>query len=177
MMDERKMSARQAENYMDQLEKASEIPQREEFVAELRRLEKALAFGETYGTGAQHLSEVLQLQTEEFNELKEQMKHGEYYIDMSQVLARTNFRKLKARMMYESLIPGESTRGNHRITYDGALFLYFYRGTLIYGWNAERDEEIEYDAGDFEGTVSTRNQRKEIQQAIADFRDVMGFKK
>ena len=84
-------------------------------------------------------------------------------------------RKLKAKAMVVAMKTGVYESGNHRIEYqaDKYLFLYSYRGTLIYGWDAYNDVTMELDAGAFDKTASTINQRREIQKAIADFKEAL----
>jgi hypothetical protein len=84
----------------------------------------------------------------------------------------SGLRKQKSRAILTALVEGEHVSGNHRVTCTEELvFGFAYRGTLIYRWDAQRDEEQALDAGVFEGTASTRNQRREIARAISEFRD------
>lgn len=81
-------------------------------------------------------------------------------------------RKRKSRAILTALVEGENVSGNHHVTCTEELvFGFSYRGTLIYRWDAQRDEEQALDAGAFEGTASTRNQRREIARAIDEFRE------
>lgn len=82
-------------------------------------------------------------------------------------------RKAKTRAMVNALIQGHSGEGNHFITCYGCQFHFFYRGTLIYKWDAVEDTESPVDAGAYEDTASTRNQRKEIQKSIQNFREAV----
>lgn len=82
-------------------------------------------------------------------------------------------RKVKARYMVNALIQGMAEAGNHLITCYGNVYHFFYRGTLIYKWNAVKDEGAPVYAKEYEDTASTRNQRKEIQKAIENFREAV----
>lgn len=84
-----------------------------------------------------------------------------------------NLRKVKARYMLEALRHGAYEGGNHLITCYGNIFHFFYRGTVIYKWDAVNNQGGEVDAGEYEGTASTRNQRKEIKSAIENFASVI----
>lgn len=79
-------------------------------------------------------------------------------------------RKAKTRAMVEAVVSGSAEYGNHFVTCYSGDFHFFYRGTLIYKWNGVRDEGQEVNAGTYEATASTMNQRKEIQKAIENFK-------
>lgn len=68
----------------------------------------------------------------------------------------------------------EFEKGNHRIRYSSPVFQFFYRGTLIYTWNSVTEEGIVV-RGDFEDSPATIHQRKEIQRAIKDYKEVKGI--
>lgn len=139
---------------------------------EKRRIEKALLFGATYGGGAYSMRPVSQ------NELMNQQvrKHWLYLVKTNNRLAVYNvkdLRKAKARYMLYALKNGVSEEGNHFMTCFGDIFHFFYRGTVIYKWDAVKDIGEEIDAGKYQFTDSTRNQRNEIKKAIAQFNAVV----
>lgn len=82
-------------------------------------------------------------------------------------------RKMKTKYMVNALIHGVSDAGNHLITCYGNIFHFYYRGTLIYKWNAVTDDKIGVTAGEYEHTVSTQNQRREIEKAISNFKEAV----
>jgi len=82
-------------------------------------------------------------------------------------------RKAKTKMMVNALIHGHADNGNHFVTCYSFEYHFFYRGTPIYRWNALKDIGQAIDAGKFEDTASTRNQRKEIMKAIENFKEAV----
>lgn len=83
----------------------------------------------------------------------------------------SGLRKVKARGMVEALINTEYVNGNHTIRFAHNVFGFYYRGTLIYSWDALTNEGISQPAGEFEHTASTQNQRREIQKSITNFNE------
>lgn len=91
-------------------------------------------------------------------------------------------RKLKSRAMVDAMTYGEYTKGNHTIKYFTSevyqmdMFSYYYRGTLIAIWIIDLGHgtsSLQFiDAGEFESTTSTRQQRQEIQSAVLLFKEV-----
>jgi hypothetical protein len=82
-------------------------------------------------------------------------------------------RKVKTKMIVNALVQGTAENGNHFVTCFEDDYHFYYRGTLIYKYNAVKDEEREVHAGVYEDTASTRNQRKEIKKAIQNFREAV----
>lgn len=79
-------------------------------------------------------------------------------------------RKSKSKAMLEALIHGHYDNGNHFMTCYENMFHFYYRGTLIARWDAVHSQTVGYvHAGAYEGTASTKNQRKEIEKAVAEF--------
>lgn len=82
-------------------------------------------------------------------------------------------RKAKTKAMVEALRNGMAENGNHFVTCFEGDYHFYYRGTLIYKWNAVADEGGPIHAGAYEDTPSTRNQRKEIMKSIANFKEAV----
>jgi flagellar hook assembly protein FlgD len=72
--------------------------------------------------------------------------------------------------MINAMIHGVSENGNHLITCFGNVYHFYYRGTLIYKWDAINDKGHTVPAGKYEDTMSTSNQRREIKKAIENFK-------
>lgn len=85
----------------------------------------------------------------------------------------SGLRKIKAKGMVEAISEVEYKKGNHEIRFTNDVFGFYYRGTLIYTWDAVGNQGFEQNAGKFEGTDSTRNQRKEILKAIENFNQIV----
>lgn len=142
------------------------------------RIRKAIRFAETYSSNPQSLSEIYGTKREEIieltgNEQARKLTLGFIKQFPAQFRYIQGLRKAKAKMMVNALIHGTAENGNHFVTCFANDFHFYYRGTLIYKWNGVTYEGQEVHAGDFEGTDSTRNQRKEIQKAIEVFKEAV----
>lgn len=93
-------------------------------------------------------------------------------------------KKSRARMMLEALRGYRAEKGNIKVKIncfivpedaDGLLgnFHFFYRGTEILQWCPYNDNVWEMNAGDFEGTSSTRRQRTMARESIEEFAKVV----
>jgi hypothetical protein len=82
-------------------------------------------------------------------------------------------RKKKTKAMITAMVHGMAEDGNHFITCYGGDFHFYYRGTLIYKWDADENKGAPVNAGEYEDTPSTRNQRKEIEKAIENFNETV----
>jgi hypothetical protein len=88
-----------------------------------------------------------------------------------------NFRKVRARMMQEAYLKGESTRRNVRVAYADMTFKFYYRGSLIMEWDMVTDETRNVSVGAYETAASTIYQRTQARNAIHEFREVLhGFR-
>jgi hypothetical protein len=124
-------------------------------------------FSEIYGTKREEIVHLVgreKARSLTLNHIKQYPKTAEFI---------PGLRKMKARYMVNALIQGMAEAGNHLITCYGNVYHFYYRGTLIYTWNAVTNEGRDIDAGDFEDTASTRNQRKEIKKAILNFKEAV----
>lgn len=132
-----------------------------------KQYDRMKQFSEVYGVDKQRLLEALgEEEVRRATLLYLRSYPGRTYVE--------GLRKLKSRGMLEALEnpDGIYERGNHLVVYDVEMrFRFYYRGTPIYEWNAVTDAERVILAGEYEETPSTRNQRKEIRQAISDFRE------
>lgn len=81
-------------------------------------------------------------------------------------------RKIKARNMVKAMQEGEHVSGNNRCVYTTDKFSFYYRGTLIYEWYPHLQAFMLVDAGPYEQTMATQNQRREIITAIENFCEV-----
>jgi len=137
-----------------------------------RQLEKMNNFGKTYGMSGKPLSQVFGLNREE---IMLQVGHEQHrrlilnYLKQFPGIYTPGLRKVKAKYMLEALRTGSSDNGNLLVTCYGHVFQFHYRGTVIYKWDAVRNDQFEVSAGAYEGTASTHNQRKEIKKAIENF--------
>lgn len=80
------------------------------------------------------------------------------------------FKKARARRMYEVYLTGNPfEQGNHRIEIQDGKVIFHYRGTPIMAYDLRERTREKLNAGAFEETPSTRNQRKQIHEAIDEF--------
>lgn len=118
---------------------------------------------------------------------REDMVHeyGEHFVQITTmrflrkypIMAHSaKLRKSRARMMVAAL-QGASVKGNQEVRLEGRLFIFSFRGTDILSWDTEPAEGLDgispIDTLAFEGTSSTRTQRKEAEEAIAEFKEVV----
>jgi transcription antitermination factor NusG len=90
------------------------------------------------------------------------------------ILSFVRLRKSRARMMADAVRLGaKQEKGNFAVRMansDSSVFMFSYRETDIVAWNPGNERMVDIDAGEFEHTSSTRNQRKLIREAIGEFR-------
>lgn len=123
----------------------------------------AKEFSSIYGTKREEVVELVGKDQALRLTLEHIKKYPGVYVD--------NLRKAKARYMVEALRNGVYEGGNHFITCYGYVYHFFYRGTVVYRWDAITDHGFAVDAKEYEHTASTHNQRKEIQKAIENFKE------
>ena len=137
-----------------------------------RQLEKMNNFGKTYGMSGKPLSQVFGIQGDDVKSVLGAEGHRRLVLNMLRQfpgMYTPGLRKVKAKYMLEALRNGASDNGNLLVTCYEHVFQFHYRGTVIYKWDAVRNEQSEVFAGKYEGTASTHNQRKEIKKAIGNF--------
>ena len=59
--------------------------------------------------------------------------------------------------------------------YRDDCFTFTYRGTPLLAWYVKEMRRVPLDAGRYEATMSTINQRREINLAIDNFKEVFGL--
>lgn len=129
-------------------------------------MERRQTFAEMYGTNGPLLDP-------DYGHAAELRVMAELAKDHAMDTLKFKLRKVKSKAMVNAMVHGHADNGNHFMTCFMNDFHFFYRGTLIYKWNLDKDEGGPVNAGEFENTASTRNQRKEIEKAIEEFRRVV----
>lgn len=143
-------------------------------------MEQNQNFSEIYGVRREDVVDMV-------GEDKAQELAWSYVLKFPEVAKFAKLRKSRARMMVETLIGLRAERGNLevKLTYVVAIdgvptppgtrgnYHFYYRGTEILQWVPTTNVIHETDAKEYEGTASTRNQRKMAREAIEEFRRVV----
>jgi hypothetical protein len=140
-------------------------------------MEENTPFSNVYGTKREDIADMV-------GEAKAQALAWEYFMKFPHEAKGITLRKSRARMMVETLIGYRAERGNIEVklanitevngepTPPGTRgdYHFLYRGTEILRWAPSTNTIRETDAKEYEGTASTRNQRKMAREAIDEFR-------
>lgn len=90
-------------------------------------------------------------------------------------VSEPKLRKIRARMMREAVAKKLVEKGNLLIRYEAPVFIFQYRDTPILLWDIAVSTVEDIDAGVYEDTASTRNQRKMAREAITEYAREMLF--
>jgi hypothetical protein len=129
---------------------------------------KALQFSEVYGVTRESYVSI-------YGERGVQVLTMQFLRKFPKIAHVAKLRKSRSRLMVDAL-QDKVTKGNQEVRMGGNFFVFAYRGTDILKWvwdTTEGDGISDMDAGQYEETPSTHNQRKMAREAIEEFRSVV----
>lgn len=82
-------------------------------------------------------------------------------------------RKSRTRMMLHAYQHGSAEKGNQLVEYTEGAFTFYYRGTPIMGYSTVTGNITDINAVGYEDTPSTFNQRKQLVEAVKEFKNAV----